>query len=182
MKNKAVFVDRDGTINVNVEYLDTPDNFQMYPGVGEGIKALKEQGFLIIIITNQSGIARGFFTLETLEKIHERMLNELQEKGVEVDAIYFCPHHPDEKCNCRKPKTGLLVKAIKDFDIDTKKSYFIGDRMIDVEAGYKIGCKTVLVPERKEQVKKEMEESEISPDLVCDDFYTGVQWIIKDNV
>ena len=179
MGNKAVFIDRDGTININVEYLDTPDEFKMYPGVAEGIRLLKENGYKIIVITNQSGIARGFFTEETLEKIHNKMKDELSEKGASIDAIYYCPHHPDEKCNCRKPNTGLLKKAIKDFDIDVKNSFFIGDRMIDVEAGSKIGVKTVLVPENKEKVELEIRKSYIKPDNYSEDFYTGVKWILE---
>ena len=181
MGNKAVFIDRDGTINKNVEYLDNPNEFQMYPGVAEGIKTLKDSGFKIIVITNQSGIARGFFTEDTLIQIHDRMKQELSEKGATIDAIYYCPHHPNDNCSCRKPKTYLFEKAIKDFDIDTSQSFVIGDRMLDVEAGNKIGCKTILIPERKEQVKKEMEESEIEPDFIGNNFESGVEWILKDN-
>jgi len=180
MGNRAVFIDRDGTINVNVEYLDTPDNFRMYPTVGEGIKQLRDKGFKIIVVTNQSGIARGYFSHETLEKIHRRMKDEFNKHGVTIDAIYYCPHHPDENCSCRKPKIGMLEKAIKDFDIDARHSFFIGDRMLDVETGYKVGCKTVLVPERKDLVGQERKESIIEPDYVCDDFISGVKWILKN--
>ena len=180
MKNKAVFIDRDGTINVNVEYLDNPDNFKMYPRVAEGIKLLQNNDFKIIVITNQSGIARGYFSEKTLEKIHQKMKNELSKKGASIDALYYCPHHPDDDCNCRKPKTGLFERAIRDFDIDLNNSYIIGDRMIDVEAGHKIGLKTILVPEKKELVKREMNESDINPDFMCDDFYSGVKWIINN--
>lgn len=181
MGNKAVFIDRDGTINANVEYLDNPDNLQIYPRVAEGIKLLKKNGYKIIIVTNQSGIARGYFTEDTLEKIHQRMKNELSEKGASVDAIYYCPHHPDDLCDCRKPNTGLLDKAIKDFEIDISTSFIIGDRMLDVEAGKKIGLKTVLVPEKKEQVAKEMKESRVKPDYLCDDFFTGVKWVLENE-
>jgi histidinol-phosphate phosphatase family protein len=180
MTNKAVFVDRDGTINVNVEYLDNSREFQMYPGVAEGIKLLNENGFLIIIVTNQSGIARGYYTKETLDKIHERMISEFEEKGAKIDGLYYCPHHPDDNCNCRKPRTGMLEKAIHDFEIDTSKSFIIGDRMIDIEAGYKMGLKTVIVPERVKIVKKEIKESKISPDFYCDDFLTGIKWILNN--
>ena len=132
------------------------------------------------VITNQSGIARGYFSKGVLENIHEKMKKELSKEDAGVDAIYYCPHHPDEHCNCRKPNPGLLEKAIKDFDIDIENSFIIGDRMLDVEAGYKIGCKTVLVPEDKEKIKKEMEESDVEPDVICDDFYSGVEWILEN--
>lgn len=181
MGDKAVFIDRDGTINVNVEYLDNPQNFQMYPGVGEGIKKLQESAFKIIVITNQSGIARGFFSEKTLEEIHRRMIKELLAKGASVDAIYYCPHHPEDNCDCRKPKTGLFEKAVKDHGIDVFKSYLIGDRMLDVEAGHKMGLKTVLIPEKKEMVRREMAQSEIKPDYLCNDFYSGVEWILKNR-
>ena len=180
MAVKAVFIDRDGTINVNVEYLDNPDRLKLYPGVAEGIKLLRDNGFRIIVITNQSGVARGFFTIDTLEKIHEKMKKELSKKGALLDAIYYCPHHPDEKCNCRKPNTELFEKAIKDFDIDLKNSFIIGDRMLDVEAGNKLGLKTILVPEKKEIVDKELRESKIKPDFICKNFYSGVKWIMKN--
>jgi len=181
MGNRAVFIDRDGTINVNYGYISDPDDFKMYPGVAKGIKLLNEKGFKIIVITNQSGIARGYFSKGVLENIHEKMKKELSNKGANVDAIYYCPHHPDEHCNCRKPNPGLLEKAVKEFDIDTEKSFIIGDRMLDVEVGYKIGCKTVLVPEDKEKVKKEMEESNVEPDVICDDFYSGVEWMLNNG-
>ena len=179
MENKAVFIDRDGTINVNVGYIDHPDDFQMYPGVIEGIKLLKKNGYKIIIVTNQSGIGRGYFVKKNLDDIHHKMNHELSENGTTVDAIYYCPHHPDDQCNCRKPKTGLLEQAVKDLNIDIKESFIIGDRMLDMEAGDKIGCNTVLVPENKEKVSLEMKKSLVKPDCICDDFLSGVQWILN---
>jgi len=178
---KAVFIDRDGTINVNVGYIDNPDKFQMYPGIAKGIKLLQDNGFKIIVITNQSGISRGFFTEETLKKIHERMMKELSKKDASIDGLYFCPHHPKDNCNCRKPKTEMFEKAIKKHDVDVSKSFVIGDRMLDVEVGHRIGCKTVLIPERKEMVEKEREESLVEPDYICDDFYLGVLWILEED-
>jgi len=180
MGNRAVFIDRDGTINVNFGYINNPDDFKMYPGVKEGIKLLKDNGFKIIIVTNQSGIARGYFSEDALEKIHEKMKSELSKNGTEIDAIYFCPHHPDDGCRCRKPGTGLFEQAIIDLDINAEKSFVIGDRMLDVEAGYKIDCKTVLVPEDKEKVSEEMKDSNVKPDYVCDDFSSGVRWILEN--
>lgn len=181
MKNKAVFIDRDGTINVDVHYLDDPDKFQMYPGVDEGIKKLKENGFKIIVITNQSGIARGYFTEKQLSDIHERMKKEFQAFDVILDGIYYCPHHPDYNCNCRKPRTGLFEKAIDEHNIDVKKSYTIGDKSLDINAGKKIGTVTILIPELhiRDEILSEKNEWEYDPDYMADDFFDAVEWILK---
>lgn len=135
MRNKAIFIDRDGTINVDVHYLDDPAKFEMYSGVCEGVRKLKDNGFKIIVVTNQSGIARGYFTEKQLSNIHERMKNEFRKFGIVLDGIYYCPHHPDDNCNCRKPNTGLFEKAINEHNIDVKKSYTIGDKTLDIDAG-----------------------------------------------
>lgn len=181
MKNKAVFIDRDGTINIDVHYLDDPNKFEMYSGVAEGIKKLKENGFKIIITTNQSGIARGYFTEEQLSKIHERMKKEFQKFNVKLDGIYYCPHHPNDNCDCRKPKIGLFKKAIKEHNINIKKSYVIGDKILDIAAGKKIGAITILVPEphTKEEFLSRKNEWSYSPDYIADNFITAVKWILE---
>lgn len=181
MKNKAVFIDRDGTINVDVHYLDDPDKFEMYPGVGEGVKILKDSGFKIIIITNQSGIARGYFTEKQLSDIHEKMKKEFREFDVVLDGIYYCPHHPDENCNCRKPNTVLFEKAIKEHNIDVEKSYMIGDKILDVGAGKKIGAGTIIIPEPhiKDEFISKKNEWKYTPDCIADDFMDAVEWILK---
>lgn len=147
-QNKAVFIDRDDTINRDVPYCSHPEDFKLLPGVGEGIKFLKENGFKIIIITNQSGIARGYFTKETLDRIHDRMRSDLAGYGASVDAIYYCPHHPDEGCDCRKPKPKMIFEAARDFDINIAQSYVIGDSEADIEMGNKAGCKKSLKVKR----------------------------------
>lgn len=179
MGNKAVFIDRDGTINIDGPYLDNPDRFEMYQGVGEGVKKLKDDGFKIIVITNQSGIARGYFTEEVLSKIHERMEIEFDVFNVKLDGIYYCPHHTDDKCNCRKPKTGLFENAIEEHDIDVSQSYMIGDKILDVCAGKKIGVKTVLIPEAhvRDEILSTKNEWECHPDYVADDFMDAAEWI-----
>jgi D,D-heptose 1,7-bisphosphate phosphatase len=183
MRHKAVFVDRDGTINVDGPYLSDPDKFKMYPGVGNGIKKLKESGFKIIVITNQSGIARGYFTEKDLAEIHAKMKRELKKYEVELDGIYYCPHHPDDNCNCRKPKTGLLDKAIKDHDIVVEKSYMIGDKIHDIEAGKKIGTKGILIPLRdgKDETILEVHQWCCHPDYVACDFEDAVGWVLKNK-
>ena len=183
-KNKAIFLDRDGTINVDVHYLDTPNNFKMYPGVGLGVKRLQDAGFKIIVITNQSGIARGYFTLETLERIHEKMLKEFEEYDVHVDGIYFCPHRPDDNCNCRKPNTGMFEKAIIEYNIDTKISFMIGDKILDVAAGRRVGIQTILIPEpdMREDTLKQKDSWDITPDYLAKDFMDAVERILKSRL
>ncbi len=144
-KNKAVFIDRDGTINRDVPYCSRPEDFELLPGVGEGISLLKESGYKIIVVTNQSGIARGFFTEEMLEKIHNKMKKDLAQYNASVDAVYYCPHHPDDKCDCRKPNPKMIFDAAKDFNINISQSYVIGDSDKDAEAGKRAGCKKALI-------------------------------------
>lgn len=181
MKNKAVFVDRDGTINVNVHYLDDPDKFEMYLGVGEGVKKLKDSGFKVIVITNQSGIARGYFTKKQLSNIHEKMRKEFQKFDIELDGIYYCPHHPDDNCNCRKPNTELFEKAVKEHNIEIKKSYMLGDKIPDISAAKKIGAGAILIPEPhlKGKLLSKNNDWESNPDYIADDFLDAVEWILE---
>lgn len=145
---KVVFLDRDGTINkrpLKACYVERPEEFEWLPGAIEAIKLLKKNGFLIFIITNQPGIARGNLTKEILYSIHQKMHNELLEEGVDVDDIFYCPHNWNEGCFCRKPNPGMLFEAQKKYSLDLSKSYFIGDDERDIEAGMKGGCKCRMV-------------------------------------
>ena len=150
-KQKAVFLDRDGTINKYVGFLRRAGEFELLPGVAEAIKAINKSGYLAIVVTNQPVIARGECTWEELQRIHDKMEMELGKEGAFVDAIYVCPHHPDKgfegerseykfDCDCRKPKAGLFLQAAKDFNIDLSQSIMIGDSERDVEAGKNAGC------------------------------------------
>ncbi|MFX0001890.1 MAG: D-glycero-beta-D-manno-heptose 1,7-bisphosphate 7-phosphatase [Candidatus Hodarchaeota archaeon] len=146
-KKRAVFLDRDGVINKEVNYLSNPKNFKFIKGSIEALKILKQKGFLLIIITNQAGIARGFFTEETLKTIHNKMISRLEKQGIELDDIYYCPHHPDftGPCNCRKPNPAMILKAKSKYNIDLTKSYMVGDTLNDIQTGKAANCKTVLV-------------------------------------
>ncbi len=142
---RAIFLDRDGTINVDMNYLRDPDEFQLIPGAAEAIKALNDAGWLVIVITDQSGIGRGRLTEETLNSIHQRMAAHLASYGAHVDAIYHCPHTPSDGCTCRKPSPEMVFKAAKEYNIDLKKSWFVGDRARDMETGRRAGCRPALV-------------------------------------
>lgn len=159
VKQKAVFLDRDGTINKENGFITKPEQFELLPNVAEAIKKINKSGYLAIVVTNQPVIARGDATFEELQEIHSKMETELGKEGAFLDGIYFCPHHTDKGfkgerpeykcgCGCRKPKPGLLLKAAKDFNIDLSQSYMVGDSENDVLAGKNAGCKeSVLISE-----------------------------------
>lgn len=161
-KQKAIFLDRDGTINKYVGFLRNIDDFELIEGVAEAIKQINQSGYLAIVVTNQPVIARGEVTWEELNEIHKKMATLLGREGAYVDGIYICPHHPDKgfegerpeykiDCECRKPKPGLLLQAAKDFNIDLSESYMIGDSHRDVEAGENAGVKkSILIKENNE--------------------------------
>jgi D-glycero-D-manno-heptose 1,7-bisphosphate phosphatase len=151
-KHKAVFLDRDGTINVEVQYLSQVQDFQFIPGVPWALKCLKDAGFLLVVVTNQSGIGRGYYDEADLDSIHSHMHEDLTTFGASIDACYFCPHHPEhgigdyrQECGCRKPLPGMLQQAALDLDIDLAASFMIGDKLGDVEAGLAAGCTSFLV-------------------------------------
>lgn len=146
-ETRAIFLDRDGVVNKEVGYLSTPDNLELIEGSIDALKILKEKGYLLIIITNQAGIARGYFTEKDVEKIHAKLTKILNDNNVILDDIFYCPHHPDftGDCECRKPKPGMIFKAKKKFNINLKKSFMIGDTLKDVETGKNAQCITVLV-------------------------------------
>lgn len=155
-KQKAIFLDRDGTINKYVGFLKNDKDFELIPGVSSAVKSFNDNGYLVIVITNQPVIARGEVTIEELNNIHNKMETLLGKDGAYVDAIYYCPHHPHKgyegeitelkiECECRKPKPGLILKAAKDFNIDIASSWMIGDSENDILAGKNAGCKTALI-------------------------------------
>ena len=147
--NKAIFLDRDGIINEEIgDYVKRFEDFKLLPHLAETLKNYQSQGFLIIVITNQGGLAKGLYNLTELNKMHQYFLTEMEKEGVTIAEIYFCPHHPDfnGNCLCRKPGSLLVEKAMARFNIDPKASYFIGDRPRDAEAGEKVGVKGILVP------------------------------------
>lgn len=154
IKNKAIFIDRDGVINVNRhDYVKSWDEFIFLPEAKEAIKLVNETDWLLIIITNQSPIGRGIFTQERLNEIHSKMLIELSDFGCTIDAIYYCPHKPNDNCNCRKPKPGLILQAAKDFEITLPDSWMLGDAESDLEAGRAAGCKVKKVTEQQNLLK-----------------------------
>ena len=155
-KQKAIFLDRDGTINKYVGYLTEPEEFELLPGVAEAIRKINNSGYLAIVATNQPGIAQGRLTVQTLHVIHNKMETLLGQEGAFINKLYYCPHHPDKgfegeipelkiSCSCRKPKPGMLLQAAKDFNIDLAASWMIGDDQRDILTGKNAGCHTALI-------------------------------------
>ncbi|MCK9223704.1 MAG: HAD family hydrolase [Candidatus Muirbacterium halophilum] len=144
---KYVIFDRDGTLIVEKNYLSNPDEVCLIDGVKQGLIILKNLGFEFVVITNQSGIARNYYSIDDCNKVNQRLSDILAKFNVEIKKYYICPHHPDfsGKCNCRKPETGLLEKAIEDFDIDIDNSYFVGDKCSDIICGQRKNIKSVLL-------------------------------------
>jgi D-glycero-D-manno-heptose 1,7-bisphosphate phosphatase len=152
MKRPAVFIDRDGTISEEVGYINHPSRFRLFPFSAEAIKILNDNGWLAIVITNQAGVARGYFSEDLVVSIHEQLKHELQNASAQLDGIYFCAHHPSvgeppyrSDCDCRKPKTGLIDCATRDFQIDLAASWMIGDRYGDIELARNAGLRAAFV-------------------------------------
>jgi len=190
--NKAVFLDRDGVICEDVEYMEYPYQIKLIQGVTKAIRSLNKNGFKIVIVSNQSGVARGYFTEEDVKRVNLKMISKLGD-GCRIDAIYFCPHHPEigverykKDCDCRKPKPGMLKSAAKDLDIDLKRSFMVGDKMDDVYAGHRAGCETILLLTGQGQDEVEyfktdntdMEKS-IKPNNIASDLFEAVSIILK---
>src|SRR3972149_1417490 len=148
MAHRAVFLDRDGTLNEEVGYVNHIERFYLLPRAGQAIRLLNQHGWKAVVITNQSGVARGYFPESLIHQIHQKMQNLLRKEGAHLDGIYYCPHHPDigippyrQQCRCRKPATGLIEEAGKDLDLDPSRSYTVGDRGADIEFAHRVGAR-----------------------------------------
>lgn len=190
----AVFLDRDGTINEEVGYLDSMDKLKMIPAAHEAIRLINLSGMKAIVVTNQAGVARGFFTEKFVRQTHEVIQTALLEKKASIDKFYYCPHHPTEgtgiylqNCNCRKPSPGMLLQAAHDLDIELGSSYMVGDRYRDVETAKKVGVKGILVKtgygrEVLQDVDPDVATAGNKPDFVAEDILEAVKWIMKDRI
>ena len=170
-KQKAVFLDRDGTLIEDKHYLNTPDGVELFPDVPESLLRLHKAGYLLVVVTNQSGIARGLVTEQNVKDIHERLQTLLQPYGVAIHAFYHSPHAADSNHPLRKPNPGMLLLAAKEHRISLDESFMIGDKPLDVEAGHRAGTRSILISDELPQT--------CSPDCVTSDFKTAVDWILS---
>ncbi len=189
--SRAVFLDRDGTVNVEVGYLRDLADLRLIDGAGAAIRRLNEAGLKVVLVTNQSGVARGYFPESMVHEAHERLERMLQEEGAQIDAVYYCPHHPTAgnssytiACDCRKPGTGLIDRATRDLDIDVKKSYVVGDKWSDVELGQRAGARSILVqsgfaPDETGNIRP----AHVSdPDFIARTILEAAEWIVQGIV
>ena len=176
----AVFLDRDGVINENrADYVRTWEQVVFLPGVFDALRALADSGFAVVVVTNQSAIGRGIMAAEALQTIHDKIARRITEEGGRVDAIYACPHRPDDGCPCRKPRPGMLLQAAADLDIDLAASYLVGDAVTDMEAALAAGCRPVMVRTGRgvAQLAK-LAAKRLTGVEVFDDLGKAVAWIL----
>jgi D,D-heptose 1,7-bisphosphate phosphatase len=188
-KNISLFLDRDGTICEEVGYLRSPTQIRLLPGAAEAIRLANRQGIKTVMVTNQSGVARGFFTEEQMQDIHAELSRQLKKKDAFLDGIYFCPHHPSEgkdpyrrTCDCRKPASGMILRAAAEMDIDLERSYCVGDRFADLECGMRLGAKGVLVLTGygKEEWATGIGTLWRQPSFVAIGLREAMEWILQD--
>ena len=184
----AVFLDRDGTINEEMGYINHLSRFKILPGVTEAIKLLNEKGYLAIVVSNQSGVGRGYFPVEVVHQVHNHLEEILKDEGAKLDGIYFCPHYPrgavpeySKECECRKPKTGLIEQACKDHDINLSGSFVIGDRITDIELAHRAGLKSIMVKTGygRGDLEYVLPQRLMKPDHIAEDLLDAVTWIIR---
>jgi D-glycero-D-manno-heptose 1,7-bisphosphate phosphatase len=168
-KRPGIFLDRDGTINREVHYLSDPEKFELLPGVADAIAEWNAGGWVVVVVTNQSGVGRGYFTGATLDAIHEKMRAALSTKHARVDAIYFCTHLPEEDCACRKPRVELFHRAAEELDVDFRQSFFIGDKWSDVAPASELGGRGILLRTGHGEAQLREVPPDARPVIIADD-------------
>jgi D-glycero-D-manno-heptose 1,7-bisphosphate phosphatase len=184
----AVFLDRDGTVNEQMGYINHISRFHLLPDAARAIKLLNDSAVPVIVVSNQSGLARGYFPEELLDEVHAKMDALLAQEGAKIDGLYFCPHHPEAKekkyrqaCNCRKPKTGMLLQAAEELNLDLARSFLVGDRWSDIKCAHQAGCTPVLVLTGygKGDYRYIGPDQEIQPAYVAENLLESVEWILQ---
>jgi D-glycero-D-manno-heptose 1,7-bisphosphate phosphatase len=183
---RAVFLDRDGTLIEEVGYLDRVERLELYPWTIDAVRALNRAGLRVVLVSNQSGVARGFFTETIVDEVHRALASRLAEGGARLDAYYYCPHHPDGKvtayaiaCECRKPKRGLVDRAVRELGVDPARSFVVGDRWLDVELARSVGARGVLVRTGYGAAEEARAPAGVAADAVVDNLAGAVSWILR---
>jgi len=178
----TVFLDRDGTLNYDPGYLKIAADLKLLAGVGPALARLKRAGAKLVVVTNQSGVGRGIFTLKDLEAIHARLEGLLEQEDVALDAIYFCPHHPDDGCRCRKPNVGMVERAASELHLDLRRSYLIGDHARDIQLAHRVGARAILITTElvDTQALDALRAAQAMPDTVAKSMAEAVDWILED--
>lgn len=185
----AIFIDRDGTINEDFGYISRPDDLIIYPWVADAVRLINQAGFQTIVVTNQSGVARGIYTEDDLRLIHARMISELQKQSARIDGVYYCPHHPDYgdkqyrmECECRKPRPGMLRAAAREHNIDLARSFVIGDKASDINLAASVGARGVLVlTGYGNETLAHPDRWPCEPGMVADDLLCAIRLILDDR-
>lgn len=186
-RQRAVFFDRDGTLIEEIGYLSHPNQLELYPFAGRAVQMANRANLLTIVVTNQSGVAQGLFEEPVLDEVHRRLSSRIQSAGGKLDSIYFCPHHPEAivksyrvECDCRKPGAGMLEQAAARFHIDLERSFMVGDRYLDIQAGHRVGARSVLVLTGFGKLEWESgrTQNQRQPDYVAQDVHHAIRWIL----
>lgn len=182
----AVFLDRDGVINDEIEYLHDPKDLRLISGSASAIRLLNERKIPVIVVTNQAGVARGYYPESQIATLHHALEGMLESEGAHIDRFYYCPHHPEGQgtysldCDCRKPKPGLLLRAAREMNIDLRRSVMVGDKASDLAAGFSVGCKTILVLTGYGPKEKSSWNETFQPSFVAPDLFGAVEWLLRD--
>jgi heptosyltransferase-2 len=182
LEGVTVFLDRDGTLNYDPGYLKVAVDLKLLAGVGPALARLKRAGARLVVVTNQSGVGRGIVTLKDLESIHARLQGLLEQEGAALDAIYFCPHHPNDGCRCRKPNVGMVERAVSELQLDLQRSYLIGDHARDIQLANRVGAKAILLTPASvdAQTLDRLKAEQALPDAVAKSMAEAADWILED--
>jgi D-glycero-D-manno-heptose 1,7-bisphosphate phosphatase len=187
MKKPAVFIDRDGTINEQMGYVNHVSRFRILPKVPQAIRMLNRHGFLVFVVSNQSGVAKGYYPLDLVSTLHQLLVSRIKEKKASIDGIFFCPHHPEgsvpefsRDCDCRKPKTGLIEQACRSFEIDLRRSFVVGDMCTDIELAHRAGITGILVKTGYGlgEIEYTLPHKTAKPAHIAEDLLDAVRWIL----
>jgi D-glycero-D-manno-heptose 1,7-bisphosphate phosphatase len=188
LTESAVFLDRDGTLIEEVGYLDRVERVELYPWTIDAVRSFNRAGFRVVLVSNQSGVARGFFTEAVVDEVHRHMAQLLAAGGARIDAYYYCPHHPDGKvagyalaCDCRKPNPGLVERAVREFGIDPARSFVVGDRWLDVALARRVGARGVLVRTGYGATEEGKPPADLVADAIADNLIGAAGWILKHS-